>query len=287
MNDRWGAEPRPRVAVVQLPGVNCEYETRAVLERAELAGAIVRGNAPPSELEGYDAFVVPGGFSYEDRIRAGAVAAKTPVLDVIGRGAEAGKPVLGICNGAQILVEAGLVPGIHPGTVEMGLGGNVPWRSYYCAWVHVKVVKGGRETAFTSRFEDGEIVPVPMAHGQGRFTVRDPDAMREWADRGQVPLRYVTPDGDDNPGFPHNPNGSLLGASGITNPAGNVLAFMPHPERASWLRQVPVVLEGPWGERRRAATRDREALDGPGPGFRLFQSLADYLNFARPRGGRS
>jgi phosphoribosylformylglycinamidine synthase len=284
MKDRLNLEGRPRVAVIQLPGVNCEYETEAVLERAQLDAAIVRWNAPSGSLGAFDAFVIPGGFSYEDRIRAGAVAAKTPVLDVIGREAEAGKPVLGLCNGAQILVEGGLVPGIHAGDVEMALGANTGWGGYYCAWVWVKVVKGGRETAFTSRFEDGELVPVPMAHAQGRFTLRDPERLREWAERGQVPLRYVAPDGDEDPPFPHNPNGSLLGAAGITNPAGNVLAFMPHPERGSWLRQVPQHLAGPWGERRRAGTRDQRALDGPGPGFRVFQSLADFLGFARTRG---
>jgi phosphoribosylformylglycinamidine synthase len=118
-----------------------------------------------------------------------------------------------------------------------------------------------------------------MAHGQGRFTVREREAFEAWAEKGQVPLRYVTPDGDADPDFPANPNGSLLGAAGVTNPAGNVLAFMPHPERAAFLRQVPETIAGPWGARRRQAIRNREALESPGPGFKLFQSLADYLRW--------
>jgi phosphoribosylformylglycinamidine synthase len=278
--NRMRTEIAPRVAVLQLPGVNCEYETRAVLRMAGLDAEVFRWNLPARDLESFDAYVIPGGFSYEDRIRAGAVAAKAGALDVVGRAAEAGKPVLGVCNGAQILVEAGLVPGRTPGRVELALAPNRGgWRGYYCNWVYVKVHKEGRETAFTSRFEDGELVPVPIAHAEGRFTVRDGAAFREWADAGQVPLRYVSPEGDEEPGFPHNPNRSLLGAAGVTNPAGNVLAFMPHPERAAWLRQVPVSTAGPWGDRRREAVRDREALEGPGPGFKIFQSLRDFLRW--------
>jgi len=283
-------EPPPRVAVIQLPGVNCEYETRDTLERAELVAEVFRWNRPAAELEGYDAYVIPGGFAYQDRIRAGAVAAKIPALDVIGRGAEAGKPVLGICNGAQVLVEAGLVPGVHPGRVEMGLGANAGgWSGYYCAWVHVRVEKEGRETAFTSRFEDGEILPIPLAHAQGRFAARDRERFREWTEAGQVPLRYVSPEGDADPPFPWNPNGSTGAAAGVTNPRGNVLAFMPHPERAARLRQVPETVAGPWGERRREAARRRDLLEAPGPGFKIFQSLSDYLRWGahRKRGGRS
>ena len=271
----------PRVAVMQLPGVNCEYETQAALERAELRAEIVRWNEPATRLEAFDAYVLPGGFSYEDRIRAGAVAAKVPGLDVVARAAEGGKPVLGICNGAQVLVEAGLVPGRTPGKIEMALGSNRGWDGYYCGWVYVRVEKQGRETAFTSRFEEGEVFPVPLAHAQGRFTVRDPDVFGEWADAGQVPLRYVTASGDADPGFPDNPNGSLLGAAGVTNPAGNVLAFMPHPERGAWLRQVPEGIEGTWGARRRAAARRRDLLESPGPGMKLFQSLSDYLRWGQ------
>ena len=276
-----------RVLIIQFPGVNCEYESLRAIESVDLKGEIRRWNDAAKAVKNAAAIILPGGWSYQDRIRAGVVAAKVKALDVVAAAAEAGKPVLGICNGAQVLVEAGLVPGVSPGHVEAALAENAAgWKGYYCAWVHVRVVKEGRETAFTSRFEEGEIVPMPVAHAQGRFTVRDRERFAEWMENGQVPLRYVTPDGGDDPPFPFNPNGSLFGAAGMTNPAGNVLAFMPHPERAARLRHVPDTLPGSWGDRRRDAFRRRELLDGPGPGFKIFQSLSDYLRWGRGREGR-
>ncbi|NNF06904.1 MAG: phosphoribosylformylglycinamidine synthase I [Candidatus Eisenbacteria bacterium] len=279
-------ELRSRVAVLQIPGLNCERETKAALSSVGLEAEIFRWNRPASELATFDAYVLPGGFSYQDRVRAGVVAAKAAVIDVIAEQAGKGKPVLGICNGAQILVESGLVPGIHPGHVEMALAPNER-PGYYCNWVYVKVHKDDRETAFTSRFEEGEIFPVPMAHGEGRFTVRDHEQFEAWAEAGQVPLRYVTAQGDPARGFPANPNGSLLNAAGMTNPAGNVLAFMPHPERGAWLRQVPDTIFGPWGVKRREASRQRKLMDGPGPGLKIFQSLADYLQWDAVHAGEA
>ena len=122
-----------RVAVLQIPGVNCEYETVRVLEAVGLEAAIVRFNEPSSSLAAFDAFVLPGGFAYQDRIRAGAVAAKLPAVERIAQESESGKPVLGVCNGAQVLVEAGLVPGLHKGAVELALAPNrAPRRRFRC-----------------------------------------------------------------------------------------------------------------------------------------------------------
>jgi putative intracellular protease/amidase len=133
-----------RVAVLQIPGVNCEYETKRVLEAVGLGAAIVRFNEPSSSLASFDAFVLPGGFAYQDRIRAGAVAAKLPAVERIAQESESGKPVLGICNGAQVLVEAGLVPGLHKGAVEVALAPNkAPRRQgYLCRWVRVRAGEG-------------------------------------------------------------------------------------------------------------------------------------------------
>lgn len=278
---------RPRVAVIQFPGVNCEHETARVLEECGLEAEIFRWNRDATALASFEGFVLPGGFSYQDRVRAGAVAAKEPIVERLFVEAEAGKPILGICNGAQVLVESGLIPGAADGRLSLALAPNrMEGRSgYYCRWVYLKVEKSGRETAFTSRFEQGMIVPVPMAHGEGRFTMRDPDDFEALIEEGQVPLRYCHADGGPAEGFPDNPNGALGDAAAVSNPAGNVLALMPHPERAAWLRQVPATLEGEWGDLRRRHFRERADLDGPGPGRRFFLSMHDYIRWRRENTG--
>ena len=272
-----------RVAVLQIPGVNCEYETVRVLEAVGLEGRIVRPNEPASSLGSFDAFVLPGGFAYQDRIRAGAVGAKLPAVERIAAEAERGKPVLGICNGAQVLVETGLVPGLHPGAVEMALAPNrAPRRQgYLCRWVRVRAGDGPGATLWTSGLEGTRVVPLPMAHGEGRFETADPGVVERIETGGLALFRYVDAAGNPAVRYPDDPNGAMLHAAGITNARGNVLALMPHPERASWLFQVPIDQAGPWGDRRRAAVGSRGALDGAGPGRFLFVSLAKHLGARR------
>jgi phosphoribosylformylglycinamidine synthase len=259
-----------RIAIVQFPGTNCENETREAVMAAGGHGDIVRWNAPREVWSTYDGYVLPGGFSYEDRVRAGAVAAKHALLDEIAAAVDAGKPVLGLCNGAQILVEAGLLPGLHPGAVEVALAPNAAdeWSNYYCGWVHLQTVRGpgmASELAATA-----SLLPMPVGHGEGRFT-GDPQLFAELERRGQIALRYVAPDGGPARGFPHNPNGALCDAAGLCDVHGRVLALMPHPERGAWLHQVPEELPGPWGEARRSAAGDRRALVGRGPGLGVYE----------------
>lgn len=254
-----------RVAVVQFPGSNCEAETAAALRAAGAEPTIVRWNATPEAWTRYDAFVLPGGFSYEDRVRAGAIAAKHAVLDVIAAAADAGRPVLGICNGAQVLVEAGLVPGIESGRVEVALAANATrgWTGYYCDWVHLQPASEWADPAPDTP------IPMPVGHGEGRFTAA-PEFFADLARRGQIAFRYVQPGGTPAHGFPANPNGAQLDVAGLCDPRRRVLALMPHPERGAWLYQVPEELPGPWGRARRAAAGDRSALTGPGPGHGLY-----------------
>jgi phosphoribosylformylglycinamidine synthase len=268
-----------RAAVLQIPGVNCEYETARALAAAGIEAAIVRFNEPASVLSEFDAYVIPGGFAFQDRIRAGAVAAKLPAVERIARESESGKPILGICNGAQVLVETGLVPGLRAGRVEMALAPNeAPRRQgYLCRWIRVRVQEGPGRATFASTLPVGEIVPLPIAHGEGRFTTADPEVRARIESEGLAFLRYVDAAGRPAEAYPDDPNGAMLQAAGITNRAGNVLAFMPHPERAAWLRMMPQDWPGAWGERRRAAVGNREALEGPGPGRFLFESLAKRL----------
>jgi len=259
-----------RIAVVQFPGSNCEAETRDALRVAGAEPEIVRWNMPPDTWGAFDGFVLPGGFSYEDRVRAGAIAAKHAVLDAIAAAADAGCPVLGICNGAQVLVESGLVPGIEPGRVEVALAANAAtgWRGYYCDWVHLAAGDGPGIPRQLGR----EPLPLPVGHGDGRFVAR-PQVLDDLARRGQIAFRYVRPDGSTARGFPDNPNGSLLDVAGLCDARGRVLALMPHPERGAWLYQVPEELPGKWGAARRAAAGDGALLVGAGPGLALYRSF--------------
>jgi len=273
-----GSDLRPRVAVIQFPGVNCEYETERALNASGLDAEVFRWNLDVGRLSSFDAFVLPGGFSYQDRIRAGAIAAKDAVMEEISLQADRGKPVLGICNGAQVLVEAGLVPGLSLGRVEMALGPNrTDGRSgYLCAWVLVKVVEPER-AAFTCAMEAGEIVPLPIAHAEGRFVSRSRDALDVLKRERLARLVYCTERGEVAETYPSNPNGSVLSAAAISNRKGNVMAMMPHPERATWLMQVPDRVAGAWGRAKFEARGDSAQMERPGPGRRVFESLFLYL----------
>jgi len=268
-----------RVAVVQLPGVNCEAETLHALELAGLHAEVFRWTQPPRELAAFDAYVLPGGFSYQDRVRAGALAAKDPLLEVLGERADAGAPVLGICNGAQVLVEAGLVPG--GGQVEVALARNrMPARvGYYTRWVWCRVEES--PCVFTRLLEPGTLLPLPVAHGEGRFTSAKRGRVASLAEAGQAPLRYATAQGGLAEEFPDNPNGAEAAVAGLCNARGNVLALMPHPERAITLGQISRRAGGEWGRRRDAAVAAADgSAFGEGPGLALFHGLVRHLGVA-------
>jgi phosphoribosylformylglycinamidine synthase len=268
----------PRIAVVQFPGVNCERESALALERVGLEAEIFLWTRDPAGLRDFQGYLLPGGFSYQDRVRAGALAAKDPLVAVLAEEAGRGKPVLGICNGAQVLVEAGLVPG--GGNVELALARNrMSGRAgYYARWIHVRVEES--PCVFTRALPPGTLLPLPVAHGEGRFTSRDPARLAALARSGQIPLRYATASGAVARRFPDNPNGSERAAAAVCNARGNVLALMPHPERAQDLGALPPGLGGEWAERRERSARsapDGEIADGAGPGLTLFEGLRRHL----------
>ena len=248
-----------KVAVVLFPGSNCEEETKRACESVGLSADIVRWN-DFSLLSTYDGYILPGGWSYEDRIRAGAIASHDKVMDIIKKAAGEGKPVLGICNGCQVLVESGLIPG--NGKIEMGMAPNVnPLVSgYFCSWVSVKKTTQ-KKTAFTTDVE--LVMPIPIAHGEGRFVTKNASVLHELEKNHQIVFTYCDAEGNVRDEFPSNPNGALHNIAGICNSKGNVLAMMPHPERCTWLKQVPG--KHAYGE---------EA----GPGRAIFESIKEFLS---------
>lgn len=262
------------VLVIQFPGVNCEYETLRAVRAVGLDGEIRRWNDAAGAARKADAIIVPGGFAYQDRIRAGAVAAKDAVADAVVEAAGRGVPVLGICNGAQILVESGIVPGFDAGRVDLALAPNrMEGRSgYYCNWVYLQ--RGPAPCLFTEFMDaDAPPLPIPLAHAEGRFVTAN-DAVRAHLEGGDaIALVYAAADGGPARAFPDNPNGSAFAIAGVTNAKGNVLAIMPHPERAAWMHQVPRRVGGEWGSRRPGAD-----LFAAGPGMGFFSSLARALS---------
>jgi phosphoribosylformylglycinamidine synthase subunit PurQ / glutaminase len=206
-----------KVAVVRFPGSNCDFDTLRALERAGADAYFVWHR--DTSLQGADAVVLPGGFSYGDYLRSGAIARFSPVMQAVQRHAAEGGPVLGICNGFQILCEAHLLPGAL--LRNAGL-------SFVSKPVDVTVERS--ETAFTSAYEPGARLRLPVAHGDGRFVAAD-DTLRMLEAEGRIVLRYVAIT-EPSPLQP-NPNGSANHIAGISNASGTVVGIMPHPERVS------------------------------------------------------
>jgi phosphoribosylformylglycinamidine synthase len=203
-----------RVAVVRFPGSNCETETLAAIERA--GGEALLLDYRATALEGADAVILPGGFSYGDYLRSGAIARFAPVMQAVKLHADAGGAVLGICNGFQVLCEAHLLPG--------ALLRNAAQR-FLSRPVDVRIER--RDTVCTADYAEGEVIRIPIAHGEGRFTA-DAETLAALEAEGRVVLRYVAVAGSDAVG---NPNGSANDIAGICNATGTVVGFMPHPER--------------------------------------------------------
>ncbi len=227
-----------RFGVVIFPGSNCDQDCIHVL-RSVLGQDVVELWHGDTSLRGVDGIVLPGGFAYGDYLRAGAVAATSPIMSAVKTFAQSGRPVLGICNGFQVLLEAGLLPG------AMLRNHSLQFRCRP-VWMRVESTR----TPFTWNLHDGQVLQMPVAHGEGNYVA--PDAMLDELERsGRVIFRYCDAAGQIDEKA--NPNGAALNIAGICNETGNIVGLMPHPERAA------------------------EAVLGSADGRLIFESIIAYL----------
>ena len=225
------------IGVIQFPGSNTERETTIALKRTGMNPLEFLWNQNKEKLIACSGYIITGGFSYEDRSRAGVIASLDPIMSILKEEASKGKPILGICNGAQILVESGMIPGLNDGRVGIALtdnkrvkNGRVVGTGYYNAWTNLQMSVKPERTAFTRHLKNRGLIHIPFAHAEGRFIVPH-ELLRKLINNEQTVFRYCGENGNISPEFPINPNGSDYNLAAVCNPGGNVMGIMPHPER--------------------------------------------------------
>ena len=205
------------VGVIVFPGSNCDHDAYHALKHVMNADVNFLWHKD-SDVSGLDLIIVPGGFSYGDYLRSGAIARFSPIMQELIKYAKKGGPVMGICNGFQILLEAGLIPGAMRHNEQL---------KFICKDVHIRVES--TQSMYTSSLQKGQLLSIPVSHGEGNYYI-DNDGLNELQDNDQVLFRYVNAHGETTPEA--NINGSIDHIAGITNKQKNVLGMMPHPERA-------------------------------------------------------
>ena len=205
-----------KAAIIVFPGSNCDRDVKVSLEQSMGSAPIMAWHGD-AELPNVDLIVVPGGFSYGDYLRSGAMAAHSPIMRKVADRANKGIPILGICNGFQILTEAGLLPGTLMRNASL---------KFICRDVYLRVEAS--DELFNNSYGEGQVIRIPIAHHDGNYFADD-DTLKSIEDRGQVAYRYCNESGEILTDA--NPNGSLNNIAGVFNDTGNVLGMMPHPER--------------------------------------------------------
>lgn len=271
----------PRVCVLRAPGTNCDPETAHAFELCGAAAErvhLLRVLENPGLLSDFQILCIPGGFSYGDDIGAGVIFSshlRGQLADAIRDFLTADKLCLGICNGFQVLLKSGILPGGATGLTDSSdseRNATLTWNDngrYTSLWVRLATVN--RQNVFLRDIEDFE---VPVAHAEGRLVVRDPEILDRWRANGQVAVCYRPLEGDvsshpeqwmtEKVGYPDNPNGSFANIAGLSDPAGRVLGLMPHPERFIHATQHPE-----W---------TRRGLRGEGAGLKLFRNAVEYFS---------
>lgn len=224
--------------IIVFPGSNCDADCLHVMKNVMKQESEYIWHQE-SDLSAYDAIILPGGFSYGDYLRTGAIARFSPIMSAVVDYARQGGMVIGICNGFQILLEVGLLPGAMLRNRSL---------KFICDTVNLKVRQAN--TPFSNKLEEGQIIQVPIAHGEGNYYC-DEKTLQELNDNKQIIFTYCGPEGEES--LEYNPNGSLANIAGICNEKGNVLGMMPHPERCS------------------------EAVLGGTDGYKIFASMLNYL----------
>jgi phosphoribosylformylglycinamidine synthase len=262
-----------KVCVMRVGGTNCDAETQRAFQELGVQAETVHVNEliKRRNLLDYDVLVFPGGFSFGDYVRAGVIFARKLSAKLgkeIDTFVDEGRPILGICNGFQILVEYGLLPGFD-GTSsypQATLTTNEP-AGFKCQWVYLKQENRGK-CAFTNKISAGKVIRLPIAHGEGRWLFpkeKEQAMLKRLVDEDMLVFRYCTKDGEAADGkYPENPNGSFYDIAGVCNREGNIFGLMPHPERAMYWWQQP-----DW-------TRQQSNLKY-GDGKLIFQSIIDKL----------
>ncbi|MGH7660453.1 MAG: phosphoribosylformylglycinamidine synthase subunit PurQ [Vulcanimicrobiaceae bacterium] len=254
---------KPKIVVYVFPGTNSEDETKRALDAVGLDARLVPSSDTSAAVRGADGYVLSGGFAYEDRVRAGAIAAHDPAMDVIIDAAQRKKLVLGICNGAQMLAEAGLVPGT--GAIRRptaAFAPNAHGGRFRCVHTYMRLAVPPSRSPIVAALGEGAVIPAWAAHAEGRLAAAAPELERI-VQGGHLAFVYSTREGEIRNDVV--PNGSALGAAGLVNEVGNVLAVMPHPERDAWTFM-----------HREEAARPRSAQEAlrPSGGITLFESFA-------------
>ncbi len=266
-------ETTVKVCILRVAGTNCDAETKRAFEDLGVNADVVHLNRLVKEksLFEYGALVFPGGFSYGDYVRAGAILAKRTLAKLgsdMKRFIEGERLILGICNGFQVLVETGLLPGLRrvSENPEAALATNIPI-GYHCTWVHIKHENSGK-CIFTQKIPKGKTLEIPVAHAEGRFIFSretEKNYLEKFYENDQLVFRYCDENGEHaNRVYPINPNGAFYDIAGICDPTGRIFGLMPHPERAFYGWQLPN-----W-------TKEEKILKY-GDGKLIFQSMVEYL----------
>jgi phosphoribosylformylglycinamidine synthase len=263
-----------RVCVLRVGGTNCDAETQRAFTELNVKAEVVHVNelSRSKNLLDYSVLVFPGGFSFGDYVRSGVIFARhlsTQLGKEMEKFVDEGRPILGICNGFQILVEYGLLPGFNGASIypEATLTTNEP-AGFKCEWVYLKQENHGK-CAFTEKIPTGKTIRLPIAHGEGRLLFpkeKEQELLKQLIDNDMLVFRYCTKEGEVASGsYPANPNGSFHDIAGICNKEGNIFGLMPHPERAMYWWQQPN-----W-------TRENQKRQY-GDGKLIFQSIIDKLS---------